>query len=132
MKAGAAPRTKLGDMRRLRAVRNVAIILAIAAAVDFLPAGGRVADVFSGLLVVLFVAGLCLFASRLYREHRVEIHRLGFHRGLLYGAIAPGVVMVAAQPRMWERGSFTEFIWFVLVGLVVYSLLEVFRYWRSN
>jgi hypothetical protein len=118
-------------MSRLRGLRNLAIILAIAAAVDFLPAGGRVAEVFSGLLLVLFVAGICLFASRFYREHRVDIHRLGFHRALLYGAIALGVVMVAAQPRMWD-GGFTEFIWFVLVGLVVYSFLEVFRYWRSN
>jgi hypothetical protein len=118
-------------MSRFKGLRNLAIILAIAAAVDFLPAGGRVAEVFSGLLLVVFVAGICLVAARFYREHRIDIHRLGFHRALLYGAIALGVVMVAAQPRMWERPS-TEFVWFVLVGLVVYSFLEVFRYWRNN
>ena len=51
-------------------------------------------------------------------------------RGLLYGAIGVGLVTVAAKPRMWETG-FGEFVWFVLIGLVVYTFVALYRYSRS-
>ena len=41
-----------------------------------------------------------------------------------------GTVTVAAKPRMWETG-FGEFAWFVLVGMVVYTLFALYRYSRS-
>jgi hypothetical protein len=118
-------------MDRLRIARNVAIVALIAAAVEFLPGGGRVVEAFAAVLWVVFAAGLAFFAYRLYRERRVDLHGLGDrHRALLYGAIAIGFVTAAAQPRMWETG-FGEFLWFVLIGLSVYTLLAVYRYSRT-
>jgi hypothetical protein len=105
----------------LKRTRNVAIVVLIAAAVYFLPGGGRAANTFEALLWVAFGVG----------EHRVALHSLGDrHRGLLYGSLAGGVFLYAARARMWETGL-GELAWFVLAGGIVYALLEVYRYWRA-
>jgi hypothetical protein len=115
----------------MKVVRNVAIIAAIAAGIDLLPRGGQAADTVSALLGAAFALAIGLLALRFYREYRVAIHGLGDrYRALLYGAIAVGVVTVAAQPRMW-RTSGGEIGWFVLVGLVAWALYSVWRYSRS-
>lgn len=118
-------------MSRLGSVRNIAIVLLIAAAVEFLPGGGRVADTFAAVLLVGFYVGLGYLGLMLYREYRVSIYGLGTHyRAMLYGALAVGVVTIAAQPRMWQTAA-GEIAWFVLIGAVSYSLLAVYRFWRS-
>jgi len=118
-------------MDRLKTARNVAIVALIAAAVEFLPGGGRAAEAFAAALWVVFAAGLVFFGYRLYRERRVDLHTLGDrHRELLYGALAVGYLTVAAQARMWQTG-FGEFVWFALIGLIAYTLLAVYRYTRT-
>jgi hypothetical protein len=49
---------------------------------------------------------------------------------LLYGALAVGLVAFMAKARMWQTGL-GELVWLVLMGLVVYGLIAVYRYWRS-
>jgi hypothetical protein len=116
---------------RLRVVRNIAIVVALAAAVQFLPGGGAAAEAFAAALWVVFATGIAFFGYRLYRERRLDIHGLGDrYRGLLYGAIAVGWATAAAQPRMW-RTSFGEFVWFALMGMSVYVLIAVYRYSRT-
>jgi hypothetical protein len=118
-------------MDRLKTARNVAIVALIAAAVEFLPGGGRVASAFATALWIVFAAGFGYFASRLYRERRVELHSLGdSRRALLYGAIAVGFVTVAARPRMWQT-AFGELVWFALIGLAIYASVAVYRYSRT-
>jgi hypothetical protein len=118
-------------MDRLKVVRNIAIIASIAAAVEFLPGGGRAVSAFSAALWVVFAAGFAYFAYRVYRERHVALYSLGDrHRVLLYGAIAVGFTTLAARLRMWETG-FGEFLWFVLMLLVVYTLVTVYRYART-
>lgn len=118
-------------MDRLKTVRNVAIVAIIAAAVEFLPGGGKAANAFAAALWIVFTAGFAWFGYRFYREYRVGVHGLGDrHRALLYGAIAVGYATAAAQPRMWQTG-FGEFVWFVLIGLAAYTLLAVYRYSRA-
>jgi hypothetical protein len=118
-------------MERGKHVRNIAIVVAIAAAVYLLPGGGKVASTFEAALWVAFGFGIAYLGLRLYREHRISLYNLGDrHRALLYGAVALGVFAYAARRRMWETGS-GELLWFVLVGCVVYALLEVFRRSRS-
>jgi hypothetical protein len=110
---------------------NVAIILAIAAAVYFIPGGGRAANTFEAALWVAFGLGVGYLGLRMYREHHVALHSLGDrNRGLLYGAVALIVFEYAARARMWETG-FGELAWFALAGIVVYSLLAVYRQWRA-
>jgi hypothetical protein len=116
---------------RLKSTRNVAIVLAIAAAVYFVPGGGRAAATFEAALWVAFGLGVGFLGLRLYREHRIALHSLGDqHRALLYGTIALAVFEYVARVRMWQTG-FGELAWFVLLGFVVYSLLEVYRRWRA-
>jgi hypothetical protein len=118
-------------MDRLRIARNVAIVVLIAAAVQFLPGGGRAVEAFAAALWVVFAAGLAFLGYRLYRERRVDLDSLGDrHRALLYGAIAIVFATVAAQPRMWQT-AFGEFAWFVLIGFAVYTLVAVYRYSRT-
>ena len=118
-------------MDRLRIARNVAIVALIAAAVEFLPGGGRAVEAFAAALWVVFAAGLAYFAYRLYRERHVDLYGLGDrHRAMLYGAIAVVFVIAAARSRMWQTGL-GEFIWFALIGVSIYTLLVVYRYSRT-
>jgi hypothetical protein len=131
---------------QLKTVRNIAIILAIAAAVYFIPGGGRAADTFEAALWVAFALGIGYLGLRAYREHHMKLYGLGDrHRGLLYGAVALGVFVWIVRKRMWyvlqvQGGELVqahrwagvgEFLWFVLAGLVVYALLIVYRHSRS-
>jgi hypothetical protein len=115
----------------LKTARNVAIVLAIAAAVYFLPNGGRAANTFESVLWVAFGVGIGYLGLRGYREYRVTIHSLGDrYRGMLYGGIAGAVFLYAARARLWQTGL-GELLWFALAGFIFYSLLEVYRRWRA-
>ena len=35
-----------------------------------------------------------------------------------------------ARVRMWQTGI-GELVWFALAGLILYTLLEVYRHWRA-
>ena len=118
-------------MDQLKTVRNVAIVVAIAAAIYFLPGGGRAASTFEAALWVGVGVGIAYIALRAYREYRVTLHGLGDrYRALLYGSIAGGVFLLTDRQRMWGT-SVGELIWFLLVGLIVYSLFAIYRYSRS-
>jgi hypothetical protein len=118
-------------MDRVKTARNVAIVVLIAAAVYLLPGGGRAASTFEAVLLTAFAVGIAYLAMRAYREHRIAVHSLGErYRALLYGALAVGVVAVIARTRMWQT-SLGELLWFALVGVVVYALIAVYRYWRT-
>jgi hypothetical protein len=132
---------------QLKTARNVAIIVAIAAAVYFIPGGGRAASTFEAALWVAFGLGMGYFALRMYREQHIVLFGLGDrHRGLLYGAVALGVFVGIVRKRMWYdalqvRGGelvqphrwdgVGELAWFALAALVVYSLLAVYRHSRT-
>jgi hypothetical protein len=131
---------------RLKHSRNAAIILAIAAAVYFIPGGGRAANTFEAALWVAFGVAIGYLGLRMYREHHMTLYGLGDrHRGLLYGAVVLAVFLYVVRTRMWyalgQRGNelvqvhrwsgLGEFAWFVLAALVVYSLVAVYRHARS-
>lgn len=118
-------------MSRLGTIRNIVIVLAIAAAVEFLPGGSRAADTFQAVLWTVFALGIGYVGFRLYREHRISIYSLGSkHRAILYGALALGALLLAGRARMWQTGG-GELLWFVLAGGVLYSFFVVYRFWRS-
>jgi len=116
---------------RAKTIRNVAILLVLAAVVAFVPGGGRAAVTFQTILGVAFMFGLGLAGMYFYRQSRVTIYSLGERRrALLYGSIGVAVVTVAAKPRMWETGV-GELCWFLLIGFVVYTLFSLYRYSRT-
>ncbi len=96
-----------------------------------MPGGGRAASTFEAALLAAFALGIGYLAVRMYREYRVSLHSLGDrHRALLYGAVGAGVFVIFARARMWETGL-GKLAWFVLLGLIVYALLAVYRHWRA-
>jgi hypothetical protein len=118
-------------MDRPKTVRNVAILVLIAAAVYFLPSGGQAAHTFEALIYIGFGVAIGYLGLRLYRENRVALHGLGDrYRGLLYGALALGVLVWMSRVRMWHTGL-GELLWFVLVGGIVYAAIMVVRRWRA-
>jgi hypothetical protein len=118
-------------MERSKTIRNVAIVVAIAAGVYFIPGGEPAAATFERALWVAFGVAAGYLGLRLYREHRVTFHGLGDgHRALLYGGVALIVFEVAARPRLWSTGL-GELVWFVLAAVALWALLEVFRHSRS-
>lgn len=118
-------------MDRMRNARNAAIVIAIGLVVYFVPGGGRAASAFEAFLWAVFGIAIAYIALRAYRENQFRLSALGDrHRGMLYGAIALAFFCYMGRSRMWES-SLGELFWFVLVGLVVYGLMEVYRHYRS-
>lgn len=116
---------------RLKNMRNIAVVLLIAAAVFLLPSGGRAASTFEALLYIGFGVAIGYIGLRVYREHRLALHGLGDrHRGLLYGSIALALLLWLSRVRMWRTGP-GELLWFVLAGCLVYALILVVRRWRA-
>jgi tetrahydromethanopterin S-methyltransferase subunit C len=111
-------------------VRNIAVILLIAAVIYAL---GNTGDFALGFLVTFialaFMASVAWIATRLYREHRVDIYGLGTRRrAILYVALGVGAVSLTAVDRFWNTG-FGTVLWLVLLGCCLYALYAV---WRSS
>ena len=112
-------------------VRNVLIVLALAAAVALLPGGGAGADVVGELLFLAFAVGVTLLLARFYREHRVAVFSLGDRmRGLFYGALATIVFAAAAAGRFFDSGP-GILAWVALVAAASYALVLVWRHHRE-
>lgn len=112
-------------------VRNVVIILALAAAVMLIPGGGNATDALLQALVIVMLGSLAFLAVRLYRERRTDLYGLGDrNRAILYGSVALGAFLLVGADRMWDTGP--GFVaWFGLVGLAVYGMYHVFRATRE-
>lgn len=108
-----------------RTLRNLAIILALAAVVAIAPGGGTAAGVLLEALYLGFLAAAAWVASILYREHRGALYLLGDgRRALLYTAIAVLVVTLTATSRLWASSA-GSVAWLVLVGGAVYACIAV-------
>jgi hypothetical protein len=106
-------------------VRNILILLAIAAIIVILPGGGTAAQVLVQGISLLFLATFAWIASRLYREHRVALYSLGDgRRALLYGALAVAAVTWTAKARMWTSTS-GKIVWFALLAGAAYTVFAV-------
>lgn len=112
-------------------VRNVLIVLALAAVVYAVPGGGDGASFVGSVLSTTITAVFVLIVVRMYREHRVEIFSLGErYRALLYGAVAVAVFAMAARVKLWDTGAGT-LVWLALVGGASYAIVLVYRYYRT-
>jgi len=108
-------------------VRNVAIILALAAVVAFVPGGGNGGSAVGQILTIVLFGALAWFAVRIYRERRTELYSLGDrNRGIFYASVALGVLTVVATDRLWNTGAGT-LVWFALIAVACYGVYYVFR-----
>ena len=117
---------------RLKAFRNVAIIVVLALLVWLLPQGATGAQTVSNLLSVIFLAGLAFFAYRMYMENRTALFDLPERsRVLLYGSVALLVITLTATSRMWNSSGGFILLWFALIGAAVYGFAVVLRTYRE-
>src|SRR5437763_8955805 len=87
----------------MKTARNVLIVLAIAAAVALIPAGGFAAGLLLWVLGIAFWGIFAWFGARMYREHRMSLLALGDRmRALLYVSIGVAVLTVSATRRLWD------------------------------
>ncbi len=102
-------------------VRNVLIVLAIAAVVALAPGGGTTANVVIQAVSLIFLAALLWVASIMYREHRGALYALGERRrAALYAAAAVLALTLTGTAMLW-RTSAGSVAWLVLVGASVYT-----------
>lgn len=113
------------------AVRNVLIVLAIAAAVAFLPgAGGGAATVRAVLSTLILIAFVTIFA-RFYREHRQDLFTMNERWRLqLYGAIGVIVLALASASRLFATGPGT-LLWLMAMGGCAFLLYRCWREYRA-
>lgn len=108
-------------------VRNVLILLAIAAVVMLVPGGGNASAGILQALVIAMLAAIAWFGVRLYREHRTDIYSLGErNRGVLYASAGLIALTVTATDKLWSTGPGTV-VWVALVALACYGVYYVFR-----
>jgi hypothetical protein len=114
-----------------KVLRNILIVVAVAAAVAFIPGGGKTAAFVSSLLGTAIALAFVLFGARFYRENRVAIFSLGDrYRGLLYGAIAAVVLALAGRSKLLDTGAGTLVFFLLLFGAVA-ALYAVWQHHRS-
>jgi hypothetical protein len=112
-------------------LRNVVIILALAAVIMLVPGGGNASAGIIQALVIAMLASIAWFGVRLYREHRSDIYALGDrNRGILYASAGLVALTVTATDRLWETGPGTV-VWVALVALACYGVYYVFRVSRE-
>jgi predicted membrane channel-forming protein YqfA (hemolysin III family) len=110
----------------LVALRNIAIIMVIAALVDVIPGGGTGASVGLQAVYLVFLATIGWFAVLMYRQHRTSLYALGDRRrALLYVAMAVAIVVLTGTTRMWQTSA-GQVAWLVLLGAAVYAIGAIF------
>jgi hypothetical protein len=112
----------------LQNIRNIAIILALAAAVDFLPGGGNAAQAVLTALSMIFLAAIAWLLYRVYNEQELTLSSLSDGRKAgLFGAVGAIALLVVAYDdfQSWEGGIL---LW---VALMAGCIAGIFLIWRS-
>jgi hypothetical protein len=106
-------------------VRNILIVLVLAALVVLIPGGGSGANVAIQAVSLAFLAAIGWIAVLVYRQNRVELYSLGdAKRATLYLAAGVAALTLTATSRLWQTAG-GEVAWFVLLGAAVYAAFTV-------
>jgi hypothetical protein len=109
-------------------LRNVAILLALAAAVDFLPGGGAAANTVMAALTLIFFAAISWFVYRLYKEQQLTLATLtDAKRAGLFGAVGGIALLIVAYDEFssWRGGLL---LW---IALMAGCIAAIFAIWRN-
>jgi len=116
----------------LPVLRNVAIVLALAALVAFVPGGGTGGQVAVQAVSIAFLGTIAWFASIMYRQHRVTLYSVGDgRRAALYFAVAVAVLTLSASSRLFPTSA-GVLLWLILVGGAAYTVIAILWAARSN
>jgi len=110
----------------VRTLRDVAVIMALALAVAFAPAGGNVADAVLTALTMGFLAGIAWMLYVASRQNQLTLATLSdARRAILYGALGLIALLVAGTDELFATGGGT-LAWIVLFGA---SIAAIWRIW---
>jgi hypothetical protein len=113
---------------RLRFLRNLAIIAAIAAVVAFAPGGGNGATAVITGLTMCFYAVIVVFLYGIYRENQLTFTALSDgRRTILYSALGVIALLIAGQPKFFDSGGGT-LAWILLLAG---SVAAIWRIWTE-
>lgn len=108
------------------ALRNVAIVMALAAVVAFVPAGGNAADAILTAITMAFLAAISWAVYTASKRNQLTLAALGdSRRALLYGALGTIALLIAGSDEMFASGGGT-LAWIVLLGG---SVAAIWRIW---
>jgi hypothetical protein len=112
----------------MQTLRNIAIIAAFAAVVDFAPGGGAAADTVLAALTMIFFAAIVWMVYRLYREQQMTLATLSDGRKAgLFGAVGATALLVVAYDDFidWTGGLL---LW---LALLAGCIAVIFLIWRE-
>jgi hypothetical protein len=108
-----------------RTVRNVLIVLAIAAIVALVQGGVTAANVAIQAVSLVFLGTIVWFLSLTYRQYRTTLYGLGDgRRALLYVALGVGTLTLTATSRLWASGA-GSVAWLLLLAGSIYAVFTV-------
>lgn len=106
-------------------LRNVLIVLAIAALVVVIPGGGTGARVAIQTVSLVFLASLGWIGMIMYREHRVALYSLGDgRRAIVYVAAGVATLTLTATSRLWQSAG-GKLAWLALLLGAAYAVFAV-------
>ena len=112
----------------LQTLRNIAIIAALAAGIDFLPGGGAAAATVLSALMMIFFAAIAWLIYRVYHEQQLTLSTLTDGRKAgLFGAVGAIALLVVGYDDFtsWAGGLL---LW---IALMAGCVAVIFLVWRS-
>jgi hypothetical protein len=112
----------------LQTLRNIAIIAALAAGIDFLPGGGAAAAAVLSALTMIFFAAIAWLIYRVYREQQLTLSTLTDGRKAgLFGAVGAIALLVVGYDEFqsWTGGIL---LW---IALMAGCVAVIFLVWRE-
>jgi hypothetical protein len=117
----------LESLLMLQTIRNIAIILVLAAAVDLLPGGGEAADAVMTALSMTFLAAIAWMGFRFYREQQFTLSTLSDgHKALLFGAIGAIALLIVGFDEFDDFAGGVV-LWIALMAAAVGAIFLVWR-----
>jgi hypothetical protein len=111
----------------MQTVRNVAIIAALAAAIDFLPGGGNAAAAVLAALTMIFFAAIAWLLYRVYHEQQLTLSTLSDARKAgLFGAVGGIALLIVGYDKFnsWSGGLV---VWIALMAACIGAIFLIWR-----
>ena len=110
----------------MRTLRDVAVIMALAFGVAFLPSGGNVAEALLTALTMGFLAAIAWMLYVLSRQNELTLATLSDgRRAILYGALGMIALLIAGTDELFSSGGGTV-VWILLLAA---SVVAIWRVW---
>jgi len=109
----------------MRALRNVAIVMALAFGVAFVPAGGNVADAIFVAITMAFLTAIAWALFVFSRQNQLTLAALGdARRAILYGALGLIALLIAGSDELFSSGGGT-LAWILLLAAAVAAIWRI-------